>query len=694
MKLLRKSFLMCLLVCLMLNTFSFASTIPVSTTNPTETSIDLSYEAPPEFLDSSPNFLVKLILQGVGFFVRLLGLGVDLVVIDFEELISPTSPFLFSFNLKNMFGLASANMYSLIQSIAVMMVMPQIAIIASQLIISTRSYSFYEKLKESSRFIIFAGIAFSMPKFVDIILGIRGNLVSAASASAINNGTISNFFFELAKTGTMFNSILYLAFQIFIAWLAINYLMLTATFTVIFTASPFLILSSYHSRFSDRIEKLKGGLLGYVFTPIIDIGVLLLISSILLIDPVSYGISVLNFNLIVVVFIMLVIPIRSYFLSYFGLGSFLENVSGTSMLFGLYAAYNMTRGRKRSSSNDMGSSGTGSSSNETVSDQEQKTYHEEINNYKSVAASGNEQMTSNYKDLLTDKYYGKNYFNESDIGGLSSAEKANYFGRKLEQDEINKLETDRINAEKRFAKGLRAAGGFTATTIGAGSMMFLGPRGMALGALGANALYNKIADKIPSSFDEVSSHDYNSAIDPLMYSVPSEMPELEEINLDTNSNPGIAFAEKSFEEKINNFSEYQKSIFEADLNSLRGGLAKQFSTHIDNVKKDMVTSASKATNFSEYSSALNQGHIYIASMEAGMDTVMEKITEKSSEASFEYISSKTDEFRRERYIDVNKALNTGRQDFFVKMKDIMEESFDEVNDELGVNVREAMQRYI
>ena len=443
------------------------------------------------------------------------------VVPKAEEIYMPKSPFMFSFSSENIFGAFTSKAYPMFKLIASIMVSPALLIAFMGLMTSKSGLGRNDSLASVKTLFLAVTAMWFFPNLVDFVLEQR-DILSQAISDLFNMGEFTGFVDSmktLAKSdeAKLLDTVVYLGSAAFSVWLMFNYIGLTFGFSILFLYAPIsLVLTP--AQFGKKIFSEFGkDFAGYALTPLLDITLLGVVTTIRTISANDLGMTPIAYNLISIALIFLVIPTRSNVKKKLGFGNVMGDMMGTSLAMGAFAM--MSRAGKGSSQGGRQYSDSGNSRENFANDkpdyESQASYHRDLdalnmssssprevrggvpslydpavandvssnnsmsrddfmNNHQSATGGGasnsmsREDFRSNQESSTGDgannsmsredflsKHQGKSYFKESDIGGLSNSEKAAYYDEKATEQKFQDYEAQELAREQQNKRAIK-----------------------------------------------------------------------------------------------------------------------------------------------------------------------------------------------------------------------------------------------
>lgn len=479
----------------------------------------ISFAEVEETVSDEPNWFEKLIIRIAKFLPNTVANGLRAVGPDAEEIYLEGSPFLFSFAQDNIFGAYTAKAYPLFRLIGIIMISLMVYVVGIQLIRSKSGIGKKTAWDQITNLVLGAIALYFLPEIANFGLNVF-NQVAVAINNLFNSSETAGFvasMAEIAVEGNVLDALIYLAATGFSYWLMANYIGLTFGTTVLFLFTPVLLAFSPTGYGKKQLKEIGTAFLGYVLTPIFDITLLGIISTVRLLDPEFLGISPVVYNLTSIILVMMVIPTRSLLKKSFGFGSALGDMLGvgtvaTAMMM-MNRGYNTAKGKKSSS----GISHTSEPSGEDYSGKAE--YYNDLDKYQG-SQSTNNSTTSDLppiydtsgsseepmsRESFINKHQGNDYFNERDIGGLSNQEKASYYENKAENQQLEEEQMKMAEKQQSRYDFAKKAAKVTGGVLGASTMMFMGGRGMAAGAYVGSQGSGKLFDTSAKGFSAYAS---------------------------------------------------------------------------------------------------------------------------------------------------------------------------------------------
>lgn len=474
------------------------------------------------FAESTSNddggFLGKKLQELLKWAPNTIGDGLNEIGPAAEDIYMPGSPYYYKFATNNIFGLFTSKAYPLFKLIAIIMISPLLSFYGVGLIKASSGIGRKTAIDAITVLVISVGILWFLPEILNFIFNMKDNIANGINQMFVtgDNAGFVEEMRQISAEGGVMDALLYLASVVFSYWLMANYVGMSFGFSVLLLYTPIALVISSAKNMRKTASELNKTLWGYVLTPLFDISILGIVTMTRGIDPSTFGIEPLMYNIITVVLVMSVIPLRSGIKKLFGFGPMLGDMLGVGMMAAV--AGMALRGAGKGKSKYSGGNGYQEHDEDDSVNQNQ----ERASYYSDLAAMDRQKqdpgtavgmynpanadlppLKEMSREEFLDKHQGKSYFNDRDIGGLSNQEKADYYEKQSKLDDIQAVQ-DRQERIKSFRKdaGLKALKtGVKVYTAGVGASagMFMGPAGAA--ALGMAGY--KLGDKLTNSGDTI-----------------------------------------------------------------------------------------------------------------------------------------------------------------------------------------------
>lgn len=645
-----------------------------------------------------------------------------------EEIYLPDSPYYFSFSTSNIFGLFTSKAYPIFKLIAMIMISPLLSLYGAGLIKANSGIGRKTSLDAISALIMSVGVLWFLPEILNFIFEMKDGITSGLNQVFVtgNNKGFVDEMRQLSEDGGVIDALIYLASVVFSYWLMANYVGMSFGFATLLLYTPVGLVVSSAKNLRKTASELNKTLWGYVLTPAFDISLLGIVSLTRGIDPSAFGMDPLMFNLVTVILVMSVIPLRSGIKKLFGFGPMLGDMLGVGMIAAV--AGMAMRGGSKGKYKSSGNTGDQGYENEDYSNQDRASYYSDlaamdrqkqnpgtaVANYDPALANLPPLKEMTREDFLA-KHQGKSYFSDRDIGGLSNQEKADYYENLSSLDEVQMRQDRQDRIKSGALSGLKKGMVGYGAVVGASTGLFMGPAGaVAGGVIGA-----KLTDKVLKSGDVIkktvewgkdvknegkdilkdsgiaskfhfnnkkADESFDKMFDNSFEDELVEMVQFEAANGDVGQQPGVSRPIEDLKLKINIDDSADLTMYQSneEVSQLMGKIKGDFRNQVTN---EVANNVNNSKDYANASKLIYEAEVRIETFEKGADRISNDYSTSNHEITRDFKFALNDHvFQNNKTFDTD-FLKQESSSVLDKRKAAFIDTVDKVSNETGIDFK-------